>query len=232
MEAKRCWSSASSSLAGELVDALLGGFEGGLGAEELELDLGVAGEDGGFDVLVGGVDGREQGVGGGLGNHGRLEDALGDVADGQDLAQARDAFVGEERFALAGRAGDEHDQLAMTGEFCVEPEADGGAVGVGQDLAPSMMSACLRLLSVMACAGRRSALRGRRLVEPSRRMLTPSASATASRLRSSSVGPRPPMTATMSARPSAVRTALTRSRLRSPTMVLKATATPISLSFR
>jgi len=47
---------------GEGVDAFAGFFEGGFGAGELELDLGVAGEDGGFDVAVGGVDGGEERV--------------------------------------------------------------------------------------------------------------------------------------------------------------------------
>ena len=71
------------------------------------------GQDGGFDVLVFGVDGGEQLVGLGLGNHGGAQGALGDVARGQDFAQAGQALGVEERAALVGRAGNEHEQLAI-----------------------------------------------------------------------------------------------------------------------
>ena len=48
-----------------------------------------------------------------LGDHGGAESALGDVARGNDLAQAGHAFGIEERLALVGRAGDEQDELAI-----------------------------------------------------------------------------------------------------------------------
>src|ERR1039458_2455586 len=119
--------------AGELVNALLGGGGVGLGAEEGDLDVASVGQDGGFDVGVGSVDGGEELVGLGLGDHGSLEGAPGDVARGQDLAQAGQALGVKEGAALVGRAGDEQDELAVTGEGDVEPLAGGGAVGVGQD---------------------------------------------------------------------------------------------------
>ena len=53
----------------------------------------------------------------------------------------------------------------------------------------------------------------------------------ASRVRSSSVGPSPPMRMRMSVRLSAFRMTPTRSFLRSPTMVLNATVTPMLVEF-
>ena len=85
--------------AGELVDALLGGFGVGLGAEQGELDVAGVGEDGGFDVGVGGVDGGEELVGLRLGNHGGAEGALGDVARGQ---RARAGGAGTRRRRAGG----------------------------------------------------------------------------------------------------------------------------------
>ena len=94
--------------AGELVDALLGGVELGLGAEQGELDVAGVGEDGGFDVVVGGVDGGEELVGLGLGDHGGAQGALGDVARGNDLraggAGTRRRRAGGTRWAGRGRA--------------------------------------------------------------------------------------------------------------------------------
>jgi len=55
------------------------------------------------------------------------------VAGREDFAEAGDALVGEEGLALGGRAGEHHEDLAVAGEFGIEPEADGGAVGVGED---------------------------------------------------------------------------------------------------
>ncbi len=48
------------------------------------------------------------------------------------FAQAGQAFGVKERPALVGRAGKEHDQLAIAGEGGVEPLAGRAAVGVGQ----------------------------------------------------------------------------------------------------
>ena len=71
------------------------------------------GQDGGFHILVFGVDGREQLVGLGLGNHGRAQSALGDVPGRENFAQARDALGVEESAALVRRTGNEHEQLAI-----------------------------------------------------------------------------------------------------------------------
>ena len=90
------------------------------------------GEERGFDVGVGGVDGREKLVGLRLGNHGGLERAHGDVARRNDFAQAGQTLGVEERRALVRRAGEEHDELAIAGERGVKPLAGRAAVGVGQ----------------------------------------------------------------------------------------------------
>ena len=50
-----------------------------------------------------------------------------------ELAQARQALGVEERRHSCGRAGDEHDELAIACEGGVEPLAGRAAVGVGQD---------------------------------------------------------------------------------------------------
>ncbi len=106
---------------------------GGLGAEQGELDVAGVGEDGGFYIVIGGVDGGEELVGLGLGDHGGAEGALGDGARGHDCAQAGQAVVVEEWAALVGRAGEKHDEFAIAGEGGFEPLAGGAAVGVGQD---------------------------------------------------------------------------------------------------
>ncbi len=64
---------SASMLLGELVDAALGFGEGGFGADEVELDLAGAGEDGGFDVGVLLVDGGGAGVDLRLGDEGHAE---------------------------------------------------------------------------------------------------------------------------------------------------------------
>ena len=55
------------------------------------------------------------------------------AARGNNLAQAGDALGVEERAALVGRAGNEHQQLAIAFEGDVQPLAGGAAVGVVQD---------------------------------------------------------------------------------------------------
>ncbi len=117
------------------------------------------GEDGGFDIGVGGVDGGEELVGLRLGNHGGAEGAAGDVARRGRSREAGQALSVEERLALVRRAGDEHDELAMALEGGVEPLAGSAAVGVGAGwLRPARTSACLRLFCGM---GMRHWRRGR-----------------------------------------------------------------------
>ena len=78
-------------------------------------------------------------------------------------------------------------------------------LGLVNTVAPSITSACFRLLSGIGI--RHVAARTWRAATcvASRRSESERASAAASRVRSSSVGPRPPMRITMSTRPSAVR---------------------------
>src|SRR5581483_5606694 len=98
-------------------------------------------------------------------------------------------------------------------------------------VAPAITSACFTLfgdifqpcsanLRSMACKS-----------SGSRRSLRPSVSATASRVRSSSVGPSPPLKITMSARERAVVLTRTISFKLSPTMLLNATSTPRLFNF-
>ena len=102
-------------------------------------------------------------------------------------------------------------------------------LALGSRCAPSRTSAWRTLLGGIGM--RRAVNRARRLVSStgSRCSGTFRASARHSRVRSSSVGPRPPERMTMSARPSAMRIAAVRCLRLSPTMVLKATETPRSL---
>ena len=85
--------------AGELVDALLGGGGIFLGAKQRELDVAGVGQDGGFNVGVGGVDGGQKLVGLGLGNHGGAQGALGDVSAG---ARSRAGGAGRRRRRAGG----------------------------------------------------------------------------------------------------------------------------------
>ena len=119
---------------------------------------------------------------------------------GHDLAQAGQALGVKERLALGGRAGNEHDELAMALEGGVKPLAGSGAVGVGEN---GCAGEQVGLLEVVAGHGDAPvAARAARAATwvPSRRSLMSRASATASRVRSSSVGPRPPMRTRMSMR--------------------------------
>ncbi len=100
---------------------------------------------------------------------------------------------------------------------------------LGSMVAVARMSACLRLLGVIARsrAAKRSSILRR--TEASGWSVSWRTSATASRVRSSSVGPRPPEKKTRSERRRAVRVASTSCGRLSPTMVLKATGTPRAL---
>ena len=86
--------------AGKLVDSLLCRFERRLGAEEIELDIAGVSQNGCLNILVGGVDGSENLVGLRLGDHGRAQGTLGDVALRNNLLQPRQTFGVEERLAL------------------------------------------------------------------------------------------------------------------------------------
>ena len=91
------------------------------------------GEERGFNVGVGGVDGSEKLVGLRFGNHGGLESADGDGARRGDGAEARQTFGVKEGAALVWRAGEEHDELAKAGEGDVEPLAGCAAVGIWEN---------------------------------------------------------------------------------------------------
>ncbi len=97
------------------------------------MNVAGVGEDGGFDIGVCGVDGREELVGLRLGNHGGLERAFRDVADWNDFTKVGHAFVIEHGTAFVGRAGYEHDQLAKAGIEGLEPLSRSASVGVGDE---------------------------------------------------------------------------------------------------
>src|ERR1039458_4412506 len=120
-------------LPGQFIDAVLGKGGAGLGADEGELNISGVGENGGFHVLVRGVDGGEKLVSLRLGNHGGAQGALSDETFGDGGTETGKALVVKERPALAGRPGDEQDDLAIAGKPGVKPLAGGTAVGVGKD---------------------------------------------------------------------------------------------------
>ena len=104
----------------------------------MELDFGVAGEDGGFDVGELGVDGSGAGVYLAFGDQRHAEDAAGEEAGRKDGGEARFDFGVEEGFEFAGGAGEEDGKLAVgfgvwALEDGVEPLAGGAAVGVGEE---------------------------------------------------------------------------------------------------
>src|ERR1700694_5830511 len=108
-----------------------------------------------------------------------------------------------------------------------------GAVpsGFGNTAALVRMSACLALLAdifMPRLANRSSSFA---MSSGSRCSFKPSASATASRVRSSSVGPRPPVKMMMSERRMASLAAAVNPSVSSPTMHLKRTSTPRSFNF-
>jgi hypothetical protein len=125
----------------ELVDAGLSGCEGGLDAEEVELDFAGAGEDGGFDVGELGVDGGGAGVDLAFGDKGHAEDTAGEVAGWEGFGEAGFYFGVKEGFEFFGGAGEKDHELAEGPGFGirgaredgVEELAGSGAVGVGEE---------------------------------------------------------------------------------------------------
>ena len=119
-------------------------------------------------------------------------------------------------FELLGRPGEQDEDLAVVPSAAddgVEPLPGSTAVGVGQQVrrlrGPRPACGCW---PAWPCGGRRSGPAEREHVSASVSRLRSSASATHSRVRSSSVGPRPPESMTMSARRSAIWMASTRCR--------------------
>ena len=88
-----------------------------------------------------------------------------------------------------------------------------GAVplGLSSSVAPSMTNPCRRLMSGICMPRRANLARMRSIVAWSSRMPRPSTRATASRVRSSSVGPSPPVSTSRSLRDNASRTSDARS---------------------
>ena len=92
--------------------------------------------------------------------------------------------------------------------------------------APSGTIACLRFTSAIVRPSRRKRSSMCFITASFRTSLRPSNSATASRVKSSCVGPSPPLAITSSTRPSAPRKASFTSSFRSPTTVLRVTTMP------
>jgi hypothetical protein len=107
-----------------------------------------------------------------------------------------------------------------------------GAVprGFSSTSAPSGTMAWRRLSAGISRLKLRKRASIARTTASSRRKGRPSSSATVSRVRSSSVGPRPPLAMTTGTRLSASRKAAARSSRLSPTIVLRRTSMPSLLS--
>ena len=108
-----------------------------------------------------------------------------------------------------------------------------GAVprGLRRTAAPSITSACFSLTGAITRPKRANRAFSSSMSAGSRRRGRPSAAAAASRVRSSSVGPRPPVEITISARASALRKADSRSDASSATVTRAPVSMPTSSSF-
>lgn len=129
-------------LFGELIDASLCFVECGFRAEEMELYLGGAREDGGFDVRVLFVDRRGAGIDVGLGDEGHAKHAACEMTGWQGSGKKRLNLIVEERFQLFRRAGKEDNNLSdgfvggtwnrgveiLSGSAAIFVFEDGGAV--------------------------------------------------------------------------------------------------------
>lgn len=97
---------------GEFVDAGLGFGERGFGAEEVELDLSTAGEDGGVDVGVLLVDRRGAGVDLRLGDERHTEHSGGEMEWREGSAEKWDYLLGEEGLEFFGWPRQKDDDAA------------------------------------------------------------------------------------------------------------------------
>ena len=165
------------------------GFPGGCAAgAQVNLDIARAGKDGGDGIRDPGVHWRDQRVQIRFAHPGDAIVARADHLRRKELLQARDAFVDEQRLQLAGRAGQQHDHARAE----IDPLPRRGAARIGQRLcafdqvrlaAIDVRHPAVDLAEALLDPAEISSLK----ISP-----RPSAAATASRVRSSSVGPRPP----------------------------------------
>ena len=95
--------------AGEFIHAGLGHFDDRFRADQVELDVAHVREDGGLNIFVLVVDGRDAGIGDGFADHGRLEGPGRDVTFRQNFGKAGQTFLVEEGLDFAGRSGEQHD---------------------------------------------------------------------------------------------------------------------------
>ena len=201
------------------------------GAARAQMDLNIAGgrQDGGDRVRVLLVDRRDELIEIGFRHAGHAQEQGADGQLGDDAQQARQALPLEHGLQLVRRAGQQHGHRAGF----LHPLAGRGAAVVGQDGgAFDHEGLALVDLRHLAPGLARNAAPAPRRFRPNTPGLRPSARATASRVTSSSVGPRPPERITMGERDRACRTASARRSRSSPITHLATTSTPRSFSSR
>ncbi len=98
----------------------------------MQFDFSGACEDGGLDVGVALVDGRDARVDRGFAEHGDLQGADGQKCGRNFGAQALAHFGFEQSFEFVRRAGEQHDDVFAAVEFSAEPLSGRGAVGIGE----------------------------------------------------------------------------------------------------
>ena len=187
--------------AGDFVDAALGCVESGGARFEVKFDFSGAGEDGGVDVGVALVNRSDAGVDLRTRPASRSSRS-GLPATREELwhAGARALRIRREPSVRDGGPGSRTMMCSRPSNCPLSHWPGAVPLGFGRTVAPSSTSACFVLLGDIfhPRSAKRCSRRAR--ISGSRRRVTPSASATASRVRSSSVGPRPPMKMRMSER--------------------------------
>ena len=128
-----------------------------------------------------------------------LSDARREHAPAGALAHDRQHLLVEHRLHLAGRPGQQEQQAAVRARSLLARARC--RAGWAATTPPSMRSACFSLTGAITRPKRaKRALSASSRIAGSRRSARPAARAAASRVRSSSVGPRPPVAITTSAR--------------------------------
>jgi hypothetical protein len=105
----------------------------GLTQRKWELDLGVAGEDGGLYVGELLVDRSRAGVDLAFGDQGHAQHAARQMVLRESGGEARFALVVEEGLEFFGWSGKKDDELSESFVGGVEPLAGGAAIGVGEE---------------------------------------------------------------------------------------------------
>ena len=163
----------------------------------MDLDIAGGGQNGGHRILVLLVDRRDELIEIAFAHAGDAQEQGADHLLGHDAGEARQALPLEHRLQFVRRAGQQHGH----GAGFLEPLAGRGAAIVGQDVgAFDDEGLALVDLGHVRAWRRRSAAPATSAISGWKISLRSSAMATASRVTSSSVGPRPPERITMGER--------------------------------